>query len=113
MRRLMQEMIFASRPQQTLYSALCDAAEIFGRRRRLLEDVKQIEYSYNDLLKMALMLGRQIERISRPGEKVGLLLPNLVPTIGLIFGLSARQRVPAMLNYSAGTDAMQAACDGG
>ena len=111
MRRLMQEMIFASRPQQTLYTALCDAADIFGRRRRLLEDVKQIEYSYNDLLKMALILGRQIERISQPGEKVGLLLPNLVPTIGLIFGLAARKRVPAMLNYSAGTEAMQAACD--
>ncbi|UCV30373.1 bifunctional acyl-ACP--phospholipid O-acyltransferase/long-chain-fatty-acid--ACP ligase [Ferribacterium limneticum] len=111
MRRLMQEMIFASRPQQTLYAALCDAAEIYGRRRRLLEDVKQIEYSYNDLLKMALMLGRQIERISQPGEKVGLLLPNLVPTIGLIFGLTARKRIPAMLNYSAGTEAIQAACD--
>lgn len=111
MRRLMQEMIFASRPQQTLFSALCDAADIYGRRRRLLEDVKQIEYSYNDLFKMALMLGRQIERISQPGEKVGLLLPNLVPTIGLIFGLTARKRIPAMLNYSAGTDAMQAAVD--
>jgi acyl-[acyl-carrier-protein]-phospholipid O-acyltransferase/long-chain-fatty-acid--[acyl-carrier-protein] ligase len=110
MRRLMQEMIFASRPQQTLYSALCDAAEIFGRRRRLLEDVKQIEYSYNDLLKMALILGRQIERLSQQGERVGLLLPNLVPTLGLIFGMSARRRIPAMLNYSAGTDAMQAAC---
>ena len=110
MRRLMQEMIFASRPEQTLYAALCDAAEIFGRRRRLLEDVKQIEYSYNDLLKMALMLGRQIERLSIPGEKIGLLLPNLVPTIGLIFGLTARQRIPAMLNYSAGSDALQAAC---
>jgi acyl-[acyl-carrier-protein]-phospholipid O-acyltransferase/long-chain-fatty-acid--[acyl-carrier-protein] ligase len=111
MRRLMQEMIFASRPQQTIYSALCDAAEIFGRRRRLLEDVKQIEYSYNDLLKMALILGRQIERLSLPGERVGLLLPNLVPTLGLIFGMSARRRVPAMLNYSAGTEAMQAACE--
>lgn len=111
MRRLMQEMIFASRPQQTIYSALCDAAEIFGRRRRLLEDVKQIEYSYNDLLKMALILGRQVERLAQPGERVGLLLPNLVPTLGLIFGMSARRRVPAMLNYSAGTDAMQAACD--
>ena len=111
MRRLMQEMIFASRPQQTLFSALCDAADIYGRGRRLLEDVKQIEYSYNDLIKMALMLGRQIERISQPGEKVGLLLPNLVPTIGLIFGLTARKRIPAMLNYSAGTDAMQAAVD--
>ncbi|HEX6733799.1 MAG TPA: bifunctional acyl-ACP--phospholipid O-acyltransferase/long-chain-fatty-acid--ACP ligase, partial [Azonexus sp.] len=111
MRKLMQEMIFASRPQQTLYGALCDAAEIFGKRRRLLEDVKQIEYSYNDLLKMALILGRQVERLTRPDEKVGLLLPNLVPTIGLIFGLTARRRVPAMLNYTAGVDAMQAACD--
>jgi len=111
MRRLMQEMIFASRPVQTLYSALCDASEIFGGRRRLLEDVKQIEYSYNDLLKMALILGRKIERLAQPGERVGLLLPNLAPTLGLIFGLSARRRVPAMLNYSAGTEAIQAACD--
>ena len=110
MRRLMQEMIFASRPEQTLYSALCEAANIYGRRRRLLEDVKQVEYSYNDLLKMALVLGRQVERISSPDERVGLLLPNLVPTLGLIFGLSARRRVPAMLNYSAGSEAMQAAC---
>ncbi|WP_412478075.1 bifunctional acyl-ACP--phospholipid O-acyltransferase/long-chain-fatty-acid--ACP ligase [Azonexus sp. IMCC34839] len=110
MRKLMQEMIFASRPQQTLYTALCDAAEIFGRKRRLLEDVKQIEYSYNDLLKMAMILGRQVERMSQPGERVGLLLPNLVPTLGLIFGLTARRRVPAMLNYTAGADAMQAAC---
>jgi acyl-[acyl-carrier-protein]-phospholipid O-acyltransferase/long-chain-fatty-acid--[acyl-carrier-protein] ligase len=111
MRKLMQEMIFASRPQQTLYAALCDAADIYGRRRRLLEDVKQVEYSYNELLKMAMILGRQIERLTQPGEKVGLLLPNLVPTIGLIFGLTARRRVPAMLNYTAGVEAMQAAID--
>ena len=112
MRRLMQEMIFASRPEQTIYTALCDAAEIFGRGRRPFEDVKQIEYSYTDLLKMALILARQGERLTKPGERVGLLLPNLVPTLGLIFGLSARRRVPAMLNYTAGVDAMQAACDG-
>ena len=104
MRRLMQEMIFASRPEQTIYTALCDAAEIFGRGRRPFEDVKQVEYSYNDLLKMALILSRQVERMSKPGERVGLLLPNLVPTLGLIFGLSARRRVPAMLNYTAGVD---------
>ena len=109
-RKLMQEMVFASRPQQTLFTALCDAAEIFGRQRRLLEDVKQIEYSYNDLLKMSLMLGRVVARMSQPGERVGLLLPNLAPTVGLIFGLTARRRVPAMLNYTAGVEAMQAAC---
>ncbi len=110
MRRLMQEMVFASRPQQTLYSALMDAAEIFGRSRRLLEDMKQIEYTYNDLLKMTLALGRLAERHTAEGEIVGLLMPNVAPTLGLIFGLGARGRVPAMLNYTSGTEGMQAAC---
>ena len=112
MRRIMQEMLFTSQPKETLYEALCDAADIFGRKRKLLEDMKQIEYSYNDLLKMALLLGRLVERITAENERVGVLLPNLAPTLGIIFGMTARRRVPAMLNYTAGVEAMQAACDG-
>ena len=113
MRRLMQNMLFASRPQQTLYAALCDAIAIHGRGHRLIEDLKQIEYSYQDLLKMTLMLTRIVERgvpEVKPGDHIGLLLPNLAPTIGLVFGLSARKRVPAMLNYTAGSEGMLAAC---
>lgn len=110
MRRLMQEMIFASRPQQTLFDALVDATEIHGRSRRLIEDMKQIEYSYGDLLKMALALGRLVSRESLPEERVGLLLPNLAPTLALVFGLNAFRRTPAMLNYTAGSEGMQSAC---
>ncbi|MDD4880355.1 MAG: bifunctional acyl-ACP--phospholipid O-acyltransferase/long-chain-fatty-acid--ACP ligase [Gallionellaceae bacterium] len=113
MRRLMQEMLFASRPQQTLYGAFCDAIAIHGRRRRLVEDMRQIEYSYNDLLKMALMLARLVLRAAGPardGGRIGLLLPNLAATIALILGLGARRRVPAMLNYTAGADALRSAC---
>jgi len=38
------------------------------------------------------------------------LLPNMAPTLGLVFGLNAFRRIPAMLNYTAGNDALQAAC---
>lgn len=113
MRRLMQEMLFTARPQQTLFSALCDAVEIHGRGHALLEDIRQTEYTYQDLLKMALMLGRLVERAAPevgPGDRIGLLLPNLAPTLALLFGLSARQRVPAMLNYTTGSTGLQAAC---
>jgi acyl-[acyl-carrier-protein]-phospholipid O-acyltransferase/long-chain-fatty-acid--[acyl-carrier-protein] ligase len=113
MRKLMQEMLFASRPVQTLFSAFCDAIAIHGRRRRLVEDMRQIEYSYQDLLKMTLMLGRLIRRAatpSRDGERIGVLLPNLAATLGVLLGLSAHNRVPAMLNYTAGAEALQAAC---
>lgn len=92
MRRLMQEMIFATRPEQTLFGALLDAADIHGVNRRQIEDLKQIEYSYRDLIKMALALGRLVAKESQPGERVGLLLPNLAPTLGLIFGLAAHRR---------------------
>ena len=110
MRAVMQEMIFASQPKQTLYSAFLDATEMFGRERRLLEDMKQVEYTYKDLLKMVLMLGRLVARATAPNERVGLLLPNVAPALSLIFGMSALRRVPAMLNYTAGTDGLQAAC---
>lgn len=110
MRRIMQEMIFNSRPQQTLFEAFLDAGQIHGRKRRLVEDLKQEEYSYGDLRKMALALGRLVERQTEAGENVGLLLPNLAPTLGLVIGLSAFGRTPAMLNYTAGVDGMQAAC---
>lgn len=109
MRRVMQEMIFATRPQQTLFEALLDAAAIHGSKRRLVEDLKQQEYSYGELLRMALGLGRLVSRHTQPGENVGVMLPNLAPTLALVFGLSAQRRVPAMLNYTAGVDGLQAA----
>ncbi|MDR3213782.1 MAG: bifunctional acyl-ACP--phospholipid O-acyltransferase/long-chain-fatty-acid--ACP ligase [Azoarcus sp.] len=110
LRHLMQEMALAQRHQNTLYGALCDVIEQYGRNRRVVEDIKQVEYSYQDLLKMALMLGRLAGRFTKCGERVGLLLPNMAPTLGLFLGLTALKRVPAMLNYTAGVDGMQAAC---
>lgn len=110
MRKLMQKMIFESHPKQTLYSGLLEAMDIHGRRRRVVEDVKQIEYSYNDLLKMTLALGRIVAKHSAPDECVGILLPNLAATVGMLIGSSAQGRVPAMLNYKAGAGGMQDAC---
>ncbi|WP_374246316.1 bifunctional acyl-ACP--phospholipid O-acyltransferase/long-chain-fatty-acid--ACP ligase [Zoogloea sp.] len=111
MRRLMQDMIFATRPTQTLFEALLDAADIQGRGHTLVEDLKQIEYTYRDLIKMSLALGRVVARHQDARDKtIGLLLPNLAPTLGLIFGLTAHRRAVAMLNYTAGVDGMQAAC---
>lgn len=110
MRRLMQETAFGARPNQTLFAALCDAAETFGRRQKRFEDIRQRPHSVGDLLKIALVLGRRLESMTGENERVGLLLPNMLPTLGAFFGLVARRRVPAMLNYTAGLDALQAAC---
>lgn len=110
MRRIMQEMIFATRKPSTIFDALLDSICIFGRKRPMVEDIKQVVYSYGDFLRIVLLLGRIGSRLDVVGARIGLLLPNLAPTLGMIIGLSAFRRVPALLNYTAGTEGMQSAC---
>lgn len=110
MRRIMQKMLFDSQPKQTLYSGFLDMVSIYGRRRRVVEDLKQIEYSYGDLLKMILALGRLVAKESTPGECIGIVMPNLAATVCLLIGAGALERLPAMLNYKAGPGGMRDAC---
>jgi acyl-[acyl-carrier-protein]-phospholipid O-acyltransferase/long-chain-fatty-acid--[acyl-carrier-protein] ligase len=110
LRRVMQKMVFDSHPKQTLFSEFLDTMRIYGRRRRIVEDLNQNEYSYNDLLKMALGLGRIVTKSSAPGECVGILMPNLAATVCMLIGTTALGRVPAMLNYKSGAAGMRDAC---
>ncbi|MGL4752643.1 MAG: bifunctional acyl-ACP--phospholipid O-acyltransferase/long-chain-fatty-acid--ACP ligase [Aeromonadaceae bacterium] len=110
LRRIMQHMLFASRPRGTLFEALEGAISRCGRRYGLLEDMRQVELSYGDILKQTLALGRISSKLAAPGERIGLLLPNLSATVGLMIGCGAFGRVPAMLNYTAGRQGIESAC---
>jgi len=110
MRRILLDMIVATRPQRTLFEAFLDAKKTFGSRYRLVEDIRMQEESYGSILKMSLGLARILRPMTRADENIGVMTPNAAPTLGLILGLSAVKRVPAMLNYTAGADGIQAAC---
>lgn len=110
MRREMQNMLFSSTQINTLFQAFLDAIALYGRRTMLVEDMRQIEESYGDLLKKTLALGKLAKKITHHNENVGVLMPNVTNTICLIFGLTAFGRIPAMLNYTAGSAGIQNAC---
>ncbi|MCC6534893.1 MAG: AMP-binding protein [Burkholderiales bacterium] len=109
--QLMQDHAVAARPRRTLFGAFVDALHQQGRSRRIVEDIRQVEETYGSVLRISLALGRLLERASREGETVGVLLPNTVAAIGTVLGMSAVRRVPAMLNYSAGPDAVRSSAD--
>ncbi len=111
MRREMQNMLFNSAPINTLFEAFLDAMAIYGRKTALVEDMRQVEETYGDLLKKSLALGRLACKVSVQHENVGVLMPNVTNTICLIFGMNAFARTPAMLNYTAGSADIQSACD--
>jgi acyl-[acyl-carrier-protein]-phospholipid O-acyltransferase/long-chain-fatty-acid--[acyl-carrier-protein] ligase len=110
MRRILLEMVVATRPARTLFTAFLDAKSTFGAGYKLVEDVRLHEESYGSLLRMSLALNRLLVAMTKPDDIVGVLMPNAAPTLGLLLGLSAARRVPAMLNYTAGADGVQSAC---
>lgn len=113
MRKVMQEMLFRTSATQTLFSAFLDAVDIHGRKTLLIEDMRQKEESYGELLKSSLALGRLATKISYPGDAIGVLMPNVASTVCLIFGMNAMHRIPAMLNYTGGAAGIQNACEAG
>jgi acyl-[acyl-carrier-protein]-phospholipid O-acyltransferase/long-chain-fatty-acid--[acyl-carrier-protein] ligase len=93
---------------RTLFAALLDAAREHGDRE-IVEDMDRAPLTYRRLITASLVLGRKLAAQTRHGEIVGLLLPNANAAVVSFFGLQAFGRVPAMLNYAAGSDAVLAA----
>ena len=111
MRRILLDMLVATRPQRTLSAAFLDAKATFGSRYRLVEDIRLREETYGTLLRTALGLARLTIPLTRSAEVVGVMMPNTAATLGLILGLSGAARVPALLNYTAGPEGVRAACE--
>ena len=95
---------------KTLFDALIGARERHGGKTVILEDQDRRPLTYTDLIRAAFALGRRIERLSAPGEHVGVLLPTSMGVVVTFFALHARGRIPVMLNFSAGARNVRSAC---
>lgn len=110
LRRIMQEAQFLSRRRTTIFEAFLDSIALHGRGRRMMEDIREKEESYHQILRASLALGRIVSKLAAEDEHVGVLMPNVGTTVSLLLGMFATRRVPAMLNYTSGLDGMQNAC---
>ncbi len=96
--------------RKTLFQALLEARDLYGRRRVVAMDTERKPIDYGKMITAALVLGERFRPITREGERVGVLLPGSVATVALTLGLSRLGRVPAMLNYTAGPKNILSCC---
>ena len=108
---VMANMVFRTENiDRTLFAALLDAANRYGKKSEIADDINYAPIAYRRLILGAAVLGRKIAARTQPGENIGVMLPNATGVLVTFFALQAFGRVPAMLNYVAGAEGMLSAC---
>ena len=101
---IMTNMLFQSgNYQQTVFKKLLETTHVYGRKRIAFEDAEREPITYKRFILNSFVLGKQFVKFTKPGEHVGLLLPNTIAACVSFYGLQAYGRVPAMLNFTAGS----------
>ncbi len=111
----------AFRPEQvrdSLFGALLNARALYDKGLPVIADIvpndaggtTPNELTYRRLILASTVLGRKLAAFTRPGEHVGVMLPNAAGTVVTFFALQSQGRVPAMMNFTAGADAMLSGC---
>ncbi|MCG8324277.1 MAG: AMP-binding protein, partial [Thiotrichales bacterium] len=114
MQDIMFHLIYSTyNHRQDLFSAFIEARNKFGKSTVIVEDINREPASYQQLLLKILVLASLIKKDSLPGERIGVLLPNVVAMPVVFLTLQYLRRVPAMLNFTSGLQNIMRACETG
>ncbi len=108
---VMSDLIFATTPtDRTLIQALNETMANIGGSKIVLEDPFTGQLSARKMMIGSAILARKFCNIGVAGDALGILLPNANGVAVTFFAVQQAGRVGAMLNYTAGSANIRAAC---
>lgn len=112
MQDLMYKVSFACYDyEKTVFDAILQSAGLFGGNRVVLEDIKREPFTYRQLLMRTFILGGVLRKDTHPGERVGVMMPNVAGGVVVYLSMLYLERIPAMLNYTTGLQVLLKACE--
>ena len=107
---VMTETVYATtNVNSTLFKSLSASLALFGGKHQVLEDIQRVPVTLQRVLLGSVVLGRALSNHIKPGEHVGMLLPNAIPTAVTFYALQGLGVIPAMLNFTMGPDSVSSA----
>lgn len=98
------------RSRRAIFQAYLENARSEKKDKIVVTDGDGRKLTHKDITQGAFALGGAIGRLTAKNERVGILLPTSAGAVIALFALLSRGRVPAMLNFTAGSKNLLAAC---
>lgn len=98
------------RSKRSIFQAYLERARKSGASAIALTDGDGKDFPFQDITRGAFALGGALARMTTKGEHVGIMLPTGAGAVISLFALMSRGRTPAMLNFTAGSKNLLAAC---
>lgn len=96
--------------EETIVEAILRCRKTFGKNHVMLEDIGFNPMTYNGMFLKGFIMGNYLAKFTDNQENIGILLPNSSAAILLFLALELRNRIPVMLNFSAGVKNILSAC---
>jgi len=96
-----------------VFPALLAARKEYGGKKVAIHDADDRKLTYDDIIRAVYALGSALRKGTKRGEAVGVMLPTGAGAVITFFALNAYGRVPAMLNFTAGSRNLKAALKAG
>ena len=101
---VMADMMYrGARSNENLFVSILNVRKKYGWRNIAFEDATRKKMSYGSFVTKSYVLGRAFSTAFPDEEKIGVLLPNVLATPVVIFGLMSVDKIPVMLNFSSGS----------
>jgi len=109
--QVMSDLIFRTqRIDTTILDKIIDTANERGLKRPAVQDPIAGSLSYGKLLTAVAVLGAKFRALFPQEETLGLMLPNTNGACATMLGVISAGKVPAMINFTAGSANMLSAC---
>ncbi len=115
---MMQDIMYlliysAFNHRTTIFTAMLGAVNRYGKNTLIAEDINREPVSYKQLITRAMIVGDIIRKDTEAGEYLGIMLPNITATLVTFLAMQYSARVPAMIGFTSGTQAIISACKTG
>lgn len=97
------------RARKSIFHALLAASHKKGAKAVALIDGDGRALTYQEIIRAAFAIGGPLARATRPGEKIGVMLPTGAGAVVALMAAFSQGRTPAMFNFTSGARNLKAA----